>query len=311
MVPADLCAGGDDKPSIVQSIAASALLQPREPDETFTDGEADDGDIIQAVYRARQHFIAIWQTDAGEELLTARLDERVTPVSLRAPGRPIPLHDVVAFVASAPVAFVVGCDTSDTSKYGFADTYGSHGWGVFFKGEGHRRLVSRRWLEHGPWLVHYGANDTTYVQFSDLEADLETQLAQRAIGHEQMGISNVGGFISRRHPIVLPPNSYYLPEQRRFEVTVYGRAVPEREMADAAAIRVLQALGPERPVDVVTYVFAVESEARAHLHRLWMREIEVVTFIDGHKTLLSDGYAPPRDPPDWVKDVEARLAGIA
>lgn len=43
----------------------------------------------------------------------------------------------------------------------------------------------------------------------------------------------------------------------------------------------------------------------------WLADakIEVVTFTDGHRTILSDSYAPPRDPPDWVKDVEARLAG--
>lgn len=265
---------------------------------------AERGDLYELVGAAREYVTVKWKTSPPSSLYVP-LSRPNSPITLRLPGKKLELSALMKFVEDAPVEIVVGCDTTDTARYGFADSYCRLGWGVFFKGEGHRRLVSRRWLEHGPWLLHRGANDTSYVQFCDLEADPDTQRAQRDVGHVQMGISREGGFVSRIRPITLPEGSYYLPEQRRFEVPVYGRKVWGSEMTDVAAIRVLQALGPERPVDVVAYVFADANEAKAHLHRMWMREIEVVTFVDGQRTVLTDDYAPVRHPPEWVERIEA------
>src|SRR5690606_11851077 len=48
----------------------------------------------------------------------------------------------------------------------FADMHYPHGWACAFKGPGHDRLVSRRWLEHGPWrLIRDNENDVSFVQF--------------------------------------------------------------------------------------------------------------------------------------------------
>ncbi len=38
---------------------------------------------------------------------------------------------------------------------GFGDLHFSHGWGCAFKGEGHQRLVSRRWLEFWTLVFPY------------------------------------------------------------------------------------------------------------------------------------------------------------
>src|SRR6185436_9555656 len=81
----------------------------------------------------------------------------------------------------------------------FAELHFGHGWACAFRGEGHDRLVSRRWLDFGPWKLRRGANDTSLVQFHALGVDAATALEQARIGHERMGISDSGGFIQARY----------------------------------------------------------------------------------------------------------------
>ncbi|HBE33637.1 MAG TPA: hypothetical protein DD990_20560, partial [Cyanobacteria bacterium UBA11368] len=58
------------------------------------------------------------------------------------------------------------CENSGWDKYiapGFIDGHGGHGWACAFKGEGHNHLVSRRWLEYGPWrLLRDEENDISF-----------------------------------------------------------------------------------------------------------------------------------------------------
>ena len=185
---------------------------------------------------------------------------------------------------------------------GFGDLHFSHGWACAFKGAGHDRLVSRRWLEFGPWRLLRGANDTTLVQFHALDADAATALAQARPSHERMGISDVGGFVQTGYVYANGIEGLYVPEERKLKITAFGRAVPQREMLDVCAARHDQALGPERPIDKVAYVFAEEREAREHLHELWLREIECWTFVDSIETRIDVVHTPQRpEPPGWAR----------
>ena len=56
---------------------------------------------------------------------------------------------------------------------GFGNMHSSHGWACAFRGKGHDRLVSRRWLDFGPWRVIRRPGDLTLVQFHDLDVDAE------------------------------------------------------------------------------------------------------------------------------------------
>lgn len=77
----------------------------------------------------------------------------------------------------------------------------------------------------------------------------------------------------------------YEPAERKVKVIVAGRDVPVSEMVDRAKARYEQLLGPEKPFDSVAYIFTEsEADARAHLHDLWLRELECSTFIDHLQT---------------------------
>lgn len=174
----------------------------------------------------------------------------------------------------------------------FGDGHFGHGWVCGFRGEGHRQLVSRRWLDHGPWRVLRGDHDTTLVEFHPMEAEPMRALEFARPGHARMGISKEGGFIpSRPTPWQFPHlRNTYDPDKRELIVVVMGRDVPPVEMLEACAIRLHQPL--EVPVDNVTYVFMEEARARAHLHDLWLRELGCRALIDGREVDLMEGYEP-------------------
>jgi hypothetical protein len=96
-------------------------------------------------------------------------------------------------------------------------------------------------------------------------------------------------------------------KKRLLKIVIHGRDVPQLEMLDACAARHYNILGPDKPLDNVAFVFMEESVARAHLHELWLRELECRAIIGGQEVLLNTGYnPPPPEKPQWVLDVEAR-----
>lgn len=189
----------------------------------------------------------------------------------------------------------------------FDEGHYRHGWACLFKGEGHRRLVSRRFLDYGPWRVLHGENDITLVQFHDLEADAKTALEQARIGHACMGVTSQGacGFIQPDFPYRHRLHGRYYPEQRTLEFLINGQEVSQGDMLEACASRYEQTLESSQPIEHIRYVFIEEVEARAHLHELWLREIECWTFIEGHLVRIDTDYHPVPNPPEWVKQVEA------
>lgn len=183
----------------------------------------------------------------------------------------------------------------------FSRNHWPHGWGCAFKRGGHRRLVSRRWLDHGPWKLWRGRDDLSLVQFHDLEADAATALAQAKPGHVRMGISNSGGFLQKGYVYEQPPQGLYSPAERKLRIVVTGREVSEVEMLDACAARHYQALGADQPLDSIAYIFIDQATAQRHLHELWLRELECYAIVDGKEIRLDENYHPPFAPPEWTR----------
>ena len=201
-------------------------------------------------------------------------------------------------------------DEHNYSAPGFADTLPVHGWACAFKGEGHNRLVSRRWLEWGPWrLIRDEAHDISFVQFHDLEADAATALEQAKPGHQRMGIYKLGGFLQTGYSYLHPPKGIYIEAERRLDIVITpGRVVDQVEMRDAAAARNLGHFA--QPVDSICYIFYDEEQAREHLHEMWLRELQVYWInMEGEKVRLDDSYDPGQPvKPDWVLELERREA---
>lgn len=188
----------------------------------------------------------------------------------------------------------------------FGGSHFDHGWACAFKGEGHNRLVSRRWLEHGPWrLLRDEENDVSLIQFHDLEADSATALEQAKIGHEMIGPSKTGGFISINYDWENDVKGLYTLEERKLEIVVIDREVTHKEMRDYYAGRYYQVLGEDKPLERIAYVFLIEEEGRPYLHDLWLRELEcwVINSL-GVKRRIDNDYHPVPNKPDWVRRLE-------
>jgi hypothetical protein len=193
----------------------------------------------------------------------------------------------------------------------FGDMHWRHGWGCLFRGEGHKRLVSRRWLDFGPWRLLRGECDTSLVQFHDLAADAATALIQARPGHERMGISDVGGYIQTNFHYSQDLKGMYYASERKLHIVVpSGGEVTQREMLDPCAARLYQALGADKPVDNVVYVFVEEGPARACLHELWLRDLECRTFIEGIEVNLTTDYHPAPEKPEWVAKLKEQTRAV-
>ncbi len=303
---------GRDLVATMRSVVECELFHETAPIALRVDDKAkpvSDDWVDRWAPNCRRAVFADWEGAGHVSLI------RDSIVKARRKGALIEPARVLAFLSVLPfelASFDIVHEEWDAepNRYwppGFANLHWPHGWACAFKGAGHARLVSRRWLDHGPWLVRRGADDTTLVQFHDLEADSATALEQAKPGHDRMGISEHGGFLQwpgyvMTHAI----NGLYVAEKRELRVIVHGRDVPESEMTDAAAMRAFNGHGDDKPIDKVIYVFMDEGSARAHLHQLWLRDIEVRAMVRGAEVRIDEGYAPQAAKPEWVKRVEAR-----
>jgi hypothetical protein len=178
------------------------------------------------------------------------------------------------------------------------------GFAVAFRGDGHRRAMSRRWLDRGPWRVLRGDHDTTFVQFHDENADVSTSLAQAKPGHALMSDRDQAPLPLRDayQPGVPALEGTYLADQRRLMIAVAGRSPSRRELRDAVAARFYQLLGADRPLDNVQFRFAYQQELDAVLPDLWLYGLEAYLRDGSGLHRKDDGYAPPPyAKPAWVK----------
>ena len=189
---------------------------------------------------------------------------------------------------------------------GMSDGHFSNGsFAAFSREDGHARMVSRRWLDYGPWrLIRDEETDLTLVQYHDLEAPEDVALEQAYDGHQAMGIEDHGGFIQSHFPFghALKPTHYDRTGRTSIVLVQRDAPVTHEQMLEAAALKLWQP-HPEHPIDQVAFVFTNEDNARKHLHDLWLRGLEV-RVVDRR---IDDSYDPgPPTPPDWVKAVQDR-----
>ncbi len=265
----------------------------------------------EAVLAAKGSATADWDRAAGEadaHLITLQQRGRghAGIVLAAAPGAFSRVDEVLELLRDLPFELAsfrsvwpAEWKTLGAPRLGFGQQHAFHGWACAFRGAGHDRLVSRRWLDHGPWRLHRsGADDLSLVQFHDLEADAATALAQATPGHARMGIGETGGFLQ-----ALPRGDklegLYDPGTRTMEVLVQDRSVPSAEMLSACAVRRARRSDPERPIERVAFVFVEEADASAHCHELWLRELECWTVDGGTRRRLDSDHHPAPAPPPW------------
>jgi hypothetical protein len=209
------------------------------------------------------------------------------------------LADVPFELASFRTLWPAEWKKLDAPRLGFGQQHAVHGWACAFRGAGHDRLVSRRWLDHGPWRLLRGAGDLTLVQFHDLDAAAKQALAQAIPAHARMGIADTGGFIQAA-PTGDKVEGLYDAETRTLEVVVAGRPVSQAEMLAACAVRRARRADPDKPIERIAYVFVSDTDARAHCHELWLRELECWSVDGGSKRRLDVDHHPEPAPPAWV-----------
>ena len=206
---------------------------------------------------------------------------------------------------------------SDGTKYignSFGGLHFAHGWACAFKGKGHNRLVSRRWLEFNPWhLIRDEENDISFVQFHELDADPATALLQAQPGHERMGISDIGGFIKSQEYYTYQHEirGVYVPEQKKLDVVVIEREVSQREMLDFCAAKQYQILPKDQPLERVAYVFLKQEESIPYLQELWLRGLECWVYTpQGILTRIDEDYQPDYEHPSWVRGLKLQQQQI-
>jgi len=160
--------------------------------------------------------------------------------------------------------------------------------------------VSRRWLDVGPWRVLRGSNDTTLVQFHSLGATPAIALKQAKPAHTSMGIDDSGGYLQEPFVFETKIKGLYDAAHQRLRIVVLGREIPDVELLDACALRQAGTLGTNQPLRQVAYVFPNPKEAERNLPRLWPRELECWTIVDGEERRLDEDYLPATKPPAWV-----------
>ena len=253
-----------------------------------------------------------WKAEllAGDEAVNMRWSDRaslgVSPpaCSARLPDLPLAPGPVLEFLSELPIYLAVmpaHVPNWQDGGYRLPKVGAGHaglGWAVAFKGPGHERhLVSRRWLEHGPFRIKTGANDTTLVQFCDLDVDPETALDQAKPGHEWMA----AGFMIDQHQLDHDIEGLYTPKDGLLRIVINDREITDEELLDACVVRRERANDKKQPIKNIAYIFVDEQEARANLERLWQRGLEC-HIADGEGERRLDESCTPKQPnkPAWV-----------
>ena len=261
----------------------------------------------QALAKAEVELFARWTDD---DFLTVSVRSQLVKLGRESLAlTPEQLVDVLAGVpfelAALPTlhpSWTAGPPHARYNPPGFGDLHFRHGWAAALRGRGHDRLVSRRWLDYGPWRTLRGGGDTTLVQFHDLGASSSDALAQAKPGHVLLGAaSEKSGYIGPDYSFSPEARATYSPERRALQLTVAGRDPTPRELRDAAASRYLQSLGPERPIDEVRFIFIDEELARRSLQTLWLYGHRCVLAGPHEERALDADYVPPApERPAWV-----------
>jgi hypothetical protein len=307
-IPLEMTLSGPDPVAILRACQQRGLAPTGAPREVEADDRRVDkkGDwlsralaqakeVVYASFPGAPHKITLY---LGELAYVGLPAVEVEPGAFARALSGIPFE--LAAFGTVHMDWLDGSLGERYSAPSFGDRHAPLGWGCAFRGAGHDRLVSRRWLDFGPWRKVEAPEDTTLVQFHDLAADSRTALEQARPGHERMGITDRGGFIQSGFAFSRELEGLYDAGERKMKVVVHGRAVSELEMLEWCAARKYQSFGPSKPLRNVAFVFMEEAKARQHLHELWLRELECWTIRGGEEVRLDAEYAPAPAPPAWV-----------
>lgn len=298
-----LTVSGPDVDALTTALAAwpafTALPRELQVDHQDTPVTPDWLALALTLARATRGFRAEWSDDTS-------LSQLGQSVLARSPSL-ADLPSLPRLVAGLPFELAVfwtpfGLDwrAADYRPPGFSDGHLPHGWACMFKGAGHDRLCSRRWLEFGPWRLTRLPDDVSLVEFYDLAADSATALAQARPGHERMGISRKGGFLQRPYVYANKLDGVYDAATRTYKIPVAARALRSSEMLDASALRDEKRNDPQTPISDIGFVFVMgEEEAQPYLHELWARDLGCWAVVDGVDVRLDDRYTPPSPTPPW------------
>jgi hypothetical protein len=241
--------------------------------------------------------MAVWGTRSDAPFFLFERKDSMVKLSLPTKLR---VDDVLAFLETLPFEIATFASIHPgwvRAGYEQPSLGGMHyplGWACAFRGAGHDRLVSSRWLDHaGPWKLHR-RGDLTLVQLHDLGADAETALAQAKPAHARMGYTDTGGWIAPHHRYEHDLGGVYLAKLATHRIIVAEREVTQREMLDACALRRERRHAAKDPIDQVGFVFTSREGAERHLRELWLRELECIAITDTGEVRLDDTYDPGR-----------------
>ena len=149
-------------------------------------------------------------------------------------------------------------------------------------------------------------NDTTWIQFYDLAiTDPMEAHAQALPGHQRIGVGPTGGYIGFHDGDLIAgavrEGGLYDATTRTLELVVApGVTVEQGAMLAQCARR-----RSDPKIDHVAYVFMDRADAEAHLHELWLRELQC-WYVDGTgKHRIDDRYDPgPPVAPAWVRALD-------
>jgi len=227
-------------------------------------------------------------------------DKKAVGVSL--PNVRLDPREIMEFFSSIP--FEV-CVMSPLDGHCWMDNYFAPaisayhallGWGAILKGAGHARFMSsRRWIDHGPWRVFRGPEDTTFIQFHELDIEAEASLPQARAAHDWM----IRGYLRPDHPFEHDISGIYTAEDKLLRIVVPDREVTDRELHDACVARRNGRDDPDKPIENIAYIFMEESAARAHLDMLWLRGLECRTIREGREIRLDEHHSIERKVGWW------------
>ena len=294
---------GPDLSALARKLAAHPAFRKTPPDELKVGdrklkSRADWAARLEGEPRA---LCGTWG-EYGGTLFSYAPPEIVAARILDFPADPAAVLDLVAGLPFEVASFgVLYPEWQDTyTPPGFAQMQALLGWGCAFRGAGHDRLVSRRWLEAGPWRLWRAAGDLSLVQFHELGLAAEAALAQARPGHGRLGIGENGGYLQDPYHFQSEVRGLYVAAEKKLVIAAADR-VTAVQMRDACALRRKRRADTAEPVEVVAYMFLNEELARAQLPELWLRELECWALIDGRPVRLDVDFRPVVERPDWTR----------
>lgn len=296
-----LCLSGSRSDEILDGLISTGLFDSL-PSELLIDNEEVPAPPRwkQKLASSKVEAAAIWEEDDDiKKIVVAPRPGTVTAVVPKAFAT---REEAVAIIEALPFTLctigTVGQKPVTTDSERFRGHLVALGWGCAFRGEGHDRLVSRRWLEFGPWELIRRPNDLSIVLFHELTSNMTAAKKQAAPGHVRMAGWDAGGMLGDQpEPI---KGGIYRAKQHRYEIIVdKGREVSEEEMNNARSAQANRRTGKER-IDHMAFVFIEQSDAEKHLHEMWLRDLEVWYVEEEGNHRIDDDYNPKPRPPAWA-----------